>query len=120
MTHQPVHEPHPAAADAGQQVAQLRHVLSLVEQIAGRELAPNASDHALDDGARASSAYWDAPSIVQRRFDSLANETTIWVAEAVEALLAVEDEARPPRAAAARLAIELEKTLAEMGRILKL
>ena len=120
MTHQPSQRCQPAETDAGEQVAQLRHVLSLVEQVAGRVPGTQSGDAALDQTARTSSAYWNATSIVQRRFDTLALETAAWAAEGVEALLAVENEEHPPRAAAARLADELTRALKEMTRILRL
>ena len=107
-------------ADAGQQVAQLRHVLGLVEQIAGRDTPSSAGDAALDEGARISSAYWDAAPIVQRRFDTLSSETAAWAATAVEALLAAQGSDAPPRAPAARMADELRTALKELARILKL
>lgn len=95
-------------------------MLTLVEEIAGREPPARAADAALDEGARISGAYWDASPIVQRRFDTLAAETTAWAARAVEALLAAGGTGRAPRAAAGRLADELAATLKAMARILKL
>ena len=118
MTHQsPTHYPR-IPIDAGRQVAQLRHLLRLVEELAGRPAAPGAHDAALDESARFSSAYDSALPIVQRRFDALAGETAAWSAAAVEALLAP-GEGRAT-AAARRLADELAKALNELAKLLRL
>lgn len=118
MTHQPPAFA-PAAIDAGDQLARLRHVLRLVEQIAGRTISGAENDVALDEGARLSGAYENALPVVQRRFDTLAGETATWAAAGVEALLASGDEAAPPRAAAACLADELRRALARLATILR-
>ena len=115
MTHQAPPSPVPAGPDPGRQVAQLREALRLVERIAG-EQAPN--DHGLDEAARISSAYDVALPVVQRRFEALAQETAIWAAAGVEALLAA-GEADPPRAAATRLARRLDSALGEMAALLR-
>ena len=114
MTHQ---APLPAApgADPGRQVAQLHEVLRLVERLAGREAQYGER---LDAAAQVSDAYDRALPIVQRRFDALAGETSVWAAAGVEALLAA-GEGAPPRAAAARLAATLERTLSEMASLLR-
>ncbi len=117
MRHQsPSHYP-TIPVDAGPQVAQLRHVLRLVGEIAGRPPGPGAGDAALDESARISSAYDHALPIVQRRFDALADETAIWSAAAVEALLKA-GEPRSP-AAARRLADELETALSRLSALLR-
>ena len=108
------------SADAGHQVAQLRQILQLVEQIAGHGLNQLDADAALDENARISSAYDDASPIVQRRFNTVAEETAAWAATGVEALLTAGAQAEPPRAAAARLASELTAALRSMTRILSL
>jgi hypothetical protein len=102
---------------AGRQVAQLRHVLRLVEELAGRPPEPGVADAALDEGARIASLYDEAEPIVQRRFDILAAETAAWSAAGVEALLAAGDERSP--AAIRRLADELEKSLSDLVRMLR-
>lgn len=109
---------HPVAgSDAGGQVAQLRRVLALVEEIAGD--APRRSgDDALDEAARIGAAYGCALPIVQRRFDRLAAETTGAAAAGMRALLALQDRDRPTRAAALRLADELERALDRLALIL--
>ena len=118
MTHQSP-TPYPKVPiDAGRQVAQLRHVLRLVEELAGRGAAPEGDDAALDEGARVSSAYDNAMPIVQRRFDALAGETAVWSAAAVEALLAA--GGGRTKAAANRLAAELAKALSELTTLLRL
>ena len=115
MTHQAPPSPAPAGPDPGRRVAQLREALRLVERIAGQG-APQ--DQRLDEAARISSAYDTALPIVQRRFEALAGETSIWAAAGVEALLAA-GEADPPRAAAARLARRLDAALSEMAALLR-
>ena len=115
MTHQPPTPHIPSPGEAGIKVAQLFQVLALVEEIAGREARD--ADAALDESARASSAYVDAMPIVQRRFDALAAEAAAWAAAGVEALISAGTE--PPRAAAARLADELDAALAKLAAILR-
>lgn len=118
MTHQtppPVSRP---GADPGRQLAQLREALRLVERIAGRGEG-GAEEAQLDEAARVSGAYDRAPPIVQRRFDALAEETAGWAAAGVEALLAAGDTGAPPRAAAARLAAQLDRALTELGTLLR-
>ena len=105
----------PGLADAGAQIAQLRQVLALVEEMAGRtSLSP--ADASLDEAARISSAYARALPIDQKRFDGLAGEIARWAAAGVGALLKLDDAGMPVRAAAERLAEELEKGLAELAQ----
>ena len=104
----------PGLADAGAQLAQLRQVLALVEELAGRaSLSPRDRD--LDDAARVSAAYARALPIDQKRFDSLAAETARWAGAGVEALLKLDEAGLPVRAAAERLAEELDKGLAALA-----
>ena len=103
--------------DAGRQLAQLHHVLSLVEELAGAEPRRAGGDEALDDGARISSVYWDALPIVRRRFDALAAETVAWSAAGVEALLAAGE--KRSRAAARRLVEELQSALDALTKMLR-
>lgn len=114
MTHQVPPSPALPGADPGRQVAQLRQALLLVRGIAGG--AARASDAQLDEAARISGAYESAAPLVQRRFDALVAETSAWAAAGVEALLAAGAE-RPARAAAARLADELERALGELAAL---
>jgi hypothetical protein len=116
MTHQSASRYLPYGTDAGRQLAQLRHVLALVEQLAGRTAFHSGRDDALDQGARLSGAYDHALPVVQRRFDILASETAAWAATGVEALLSFGDDA--PKAAAAALADELDRALGALGRTL--
>jgi hypothetical protein len=118
MTHHSPAQQTPLPVEAGQQVARLRSVLLLVEQMAGRAL-PSWPDAILDESARLSSAYGDALPVVRRRFEALANETAAWAAAGVEALLSHHDAPEPPRAAAAMLAAELDGALFDLGRILR-
>ncbi|HYN46412.1 MAG TPA: hypothetical protein VES64_06945 [Allosphingosinicella sp.] len=117
MTHQAPPSLAVAGPDPGRQVARLREALRLIERIAGRSASP-AHDDALDEAARISAAYDAALPVVQRRFESLAAETAIWAAAGVEALLAA-GEAEPPRAAAARLAGQLDAALSAMAALLR-
>lgn len=103
--------------DAGRQLAQLRQVLLLVEELAGRQPTGAEGDQALEEGARIGSIYWDALPIVRRRFDALAGETVAWSAAGVEALLAAGDKRSP--AAARRLAQELQTALDTLTRMLR-
>lgn len=104
----------PGLADAGAQLAQLRQVLALIEEMAGRiTLSPR--DDALDEAARVSAAYARALPIDQKRFDALAGETARWAKAGVEALLKLDDAGMPVRAAAERLSEELEKGLAALA-----
>ncbi len=115
MTHQPSPLSAAAGADAGRQVAQLRQVLLLVEQIAGRGDPARAAEIALDEAARFGAAYGDALPVVQRRFDALVAETVAWAAAGAEAL----SLAGGPRPAAARLADELGQAIEDLAKLLK-
>ena len=103
--------------NAGPQVAQLRHVLRLVEELSGRRAATANADAALDEAARITTAYLQAEPIVRRRFGILAADIAIWSAAGVEALLAA-GESRSP-AAAQVLANELEQSLCRLSLMLK-
>jgi hypothetical protein len=103
----------PVAEDAGRRMAQLRHVLLLVDEFSGRPLP--AEPQSLDDGARISAAYAFALPIAQRRFDALAAETAAWASVGVEVLL---ECGRAPHAAA-RLAADLDSAITELSAILK-
>lgn len=118
MSHQAPAQPLPQPIEAGRQVARLRSVLLLVEELAGGA-GGDDSDAALDESARFSSAYAHAQPIAQRRFDALADETACWAAAAVEALIAHQEAPEPPRAAATRLAAELDQALADLARIVR-
>jgi hypothetical protein len=117
MTHQDSSAYAPGLADAGRQVARLRQVLALVEELAGRPASP-PSESSLDEGARISAAYDSAWPIDQRRFDSLAGETALRAAAGVEALLALRKGGRPCAAAAGRLCEELSAALARLRSLL--
>ena len=109
MTRHAPPRPPAAGADAGRQVAQLREAQALVERIAGRS-GRSDDDALLEQAARLSAAYDRALPVVQRRFDTLAAETAAWAAAGVEALL-VAGASGTPRAAAARLADDLDRAL---------
>jgi hypothetical protein len=117
VTHQSAPPAPTGAADPGRAVAELRHVLGLVEEIAGR--APGGGEaQALDEAARIEAAHAAAWPIVQRRFDRLAAETAGWAAAGVEVLIVLEDKGRPARAAAAKLADELAEALDRLRAII--
>jgi hypothetical protein len=116
MTHQSYAKHARIPIDAGRQIGQLRHVLALVDELAGRGPGRGGIDGALEESAQVSTIYWNALPIVQRRFDTLAGETAAWSAAGVEALLGAGEERS--RAAAARLADELQKALADLLKML--
>ena len=115
MTHQAPPAPATAGPDPGRQIAQLREALRLVERIAGTQ---RTHDRALDEAARISGAWEVALPVVQRRFEALASETALWAAAGVEALLAA-GSGPPSRAAAARLALQIETALGELAKLLR-
>lgn len=117
MTHQAPPSPASSDADPGRRIAQLREAQRLVEKIADRDPA-RGEDAALDEAARLSAAYDRAPPVARRRFDALAAETSIWAAAGVEALLAANDGADPPRLAAGRLAEAIEEALGDLSELL--
>lgn len=115
MTHQ-----HPVRAawgdpDAGSRLAQLAELEALVARIA--DVAPPAAHGAaaLDRDARLSTAYDDASPIVRKRFDALAQETALWAAAGVEALL---HGSGAPAAAAVQLRAELAMARSRLAAML--
>jgi hypothetical protein len=108
----------PGLADAGGQVAQLRQVLALVEELAGHAPMP-AFGAGLDQGARIKDSYARALPIDQRRFDLHAADTAHWAAAGLQALLQLEEQGRPCRAAARVLAERLARSLAELERTVR-
>jgi hypothetical protein len=102
-------------ADAGGEIAQLRQVLALVEELAGTGSEPGVA--ALDEAARVSAAYQAALPIIQRRFDQEAARTARWSAAGLEALVTLEERGWPVKPAAGRLAEELHKALGLMRDI---
>ena len=113
MRHQWPIEKQPETGSGGREFAELRHVLTLAQEVAGR---PSSSGDVLNELARISSDYERAPAIVQRHFDTLAAETAAWAAVGINALMAY-SSSRPPRAAAARLADELGRAVKRLGRL---
>lgn len=108
----------PLANEAGQQFARLSNALELAERIAGME--GRSRDAALDESARISGAYDSASPVARRRFDTLAAEIASWAGAGLDALALAADPAKPPKAAAGRLAEELDIALGEMNRLLRL
>jgi hypothetical protein len=104
----------PGLADAGGQVAQLREVLALVEEIAGARASAHG-DAQLNEAAQVSAAYAAAPPVAQRRFDERAAATARWAAAGVETLLALQEKGRPSGPAAAALAEALRRALGELA-----
>src|SRR3954451_374781 len=107
----------PGLADAGGQVAQLREVLALIEEIAGAR-AQARGDAALEEAARVSAAYAAAPPAAQRRFDERAAAAARWAVAGVETLLALQEKGRPSKPPAAALAEALHRALSELSRML--
>lgn len=105
-----------AGNDAGRQFARLGNVLDLVRQIAGERGL--GRDRALDESARVSSAYEDAAPIVRSRFDTLVGEASGWTAAGLD-VLAAADPRKRPRAAASRLAEELDTAMADLKKLLR-
>jgi len=97
-------------------VAELRQVLALVSEMAGR---PLPSPLSLDEDARIAAAYADALPIVQVCFDRLAAETTARATAGIKALIALRDGGRPTRAAAERLAGSLGGDLVRLRQIVR-
>ena len=116
MTHQAPPPSVAPGANPGRQVAQLREALRLVEHISGRR-GDEGEEEALDEAALVSDAYDRALPIAQRRFDALAGETAVWAVAGVEALLAA-GAAAPPRAAAARLSVQLDRALGDLKALI--
>ena len=106
----------PGLADAGAQVAQLRRILALVEEIAGR--AAGDGDGALDEGARIAAAYEAALPIDRRRFDRAAWAAVAGASAGASALVTLEERGGPVGPAAGRLAEELRTRLRELADIL--
>lgn len=117
MTHQQPSLSASTLVDPDRKVAQLRYVLSLVDEIAGEDGGRRDPDTALDEAARIGAAYRHALPIDRRRFDAFAAVTATWAAAGVEALLGCEGREPPPRAAAARLAGEIRTALKALAAI---
>ena len=106
-----------AGYDAGRHYSRLGNVLDLVRQIAGERGL--GRDRALDESARVSSAYELAAPIVRRRFDTIVGEASAWAAAGLDALASAADPAKRPKAAAARLAEELDIAMADLKKLLR-
>jgi hypothetical protein len=106
----------PGLADAGAQVAQLRHMLDIVAAMAGKP--STTRELALDEAARISAAYAAALPIDQKRFDRAASRATAAATAGAEALIDLEERGRPTAPAAARLAEELGRSLAALREAL--
>ena len=115
MTHQSFDLHQATPIGAGAQVAHLRHVLALVEELADGARRGPAGYEQLEQAARISAAYERSAPIVRRRFDALAEETATWATAAIDALLAAQAAGEAPRAAAGQLARDLEAALGELA-----
>jgi hypothetical protein len=116
MKHQPGTFHAPGLTDAAAEIARLRQVLALARDIAGE--TGDGADDRLEAAARISSLYAAALPIVQRRFDDEAATVARWSAAGLEALLLLDETGRPVQAPASRLALELDRALARLARIL--
>jgi len=115
------HEPTaagPGFADAGERIARLHGTLAMVERIGDPAAQAQAPEHALEQAARLSTAYGDAPAIARRRFDALADDAAAYATAGVSALMRV--RASPGTPAAARLlARELRRSIRALVAILE-
>ena len=121
MTDAQHHFPETPGADAGRDLARLHHLSGLIAQMAGRP-APAIDrpiDQALDRNASVSGAYGSMSPVAQRRFDAMVAETLAWAVTGLDALARVKDPRHQPRAAARRLADDLERTLADIAALLR-
>ena len=104
--------PPPTPADAEEQRRRLRTALALVEQMAGEPAAPPPTP---DQGAARSAP----PPIALRRFDALATEAGAFAAAGIAALIRYQDDTGQACApAAAQLARDMRRALAEMERLI--
>lgn len=109
MQHQSHAFSDPIPAGIAADYARLRDLLS---RIGGRH--GHSREDALDELARISSAYDQAPAIVRRRFDTLAADAACWAETGVEAL-----NGGSSSAAAECLRTELRDALSELGALLR-
>ena len=103
--------------DAGERIARLRGILALVERMGAGEAETAPSDQALDEAARLTLAYADAPAVARRRFDALAEDTTAYAAAGIAALMRARGS-EGARSAARLLAREMRRSIAALAAIL--
>lgn len=103
-------EARPAPAE---QIAQLRAIRALVDELAGN--MPDAGGAAGNDIDR---CYDRASSIVQRRFDALAGETAAYAAIGLSALIASRGAGHIVVGGAAHLAREMARSIRRMEMLL--
>jgi hypothetical protein len=106
----PIADARPAPAE---QVAQLRAIRALVDELAGNVPARIETPHGDLDRL-----YDRAPSIAQRRFDALAGETAAYAAVGLSALIAGRGAGGMVDGAAAHLAREMERSIRRMETLL--
>ncbi len=106
----PVAETRPAPAE---QIAQLRAIRALVDELAG-----NMPADALSIGPDIDRRYDRAPSIAQRRFDALAGETAAYAAAGLSALIAGRGAGGAVTGGAAYLARQMERSIRRMEMLL--
>lgn len=106
----PIVDVRPAPAE---QVAQLRAIRALVDELAGNAPAGSVAAHGDLDRL-----YDRAPSIAQRRFDALAGETAAYAAAGLSALIAERGAGGTVAGAAAHLAREMERSIRRMETLL--
>jgi hypothetical protein len=102
----PIVQDRPAPAE---QVAQLRAIRALVEELAGTQ-AGGAFESADDLDRR----YDAASPIAQRHFDALAGEITAYAAAGLSALITGRSSGGDVQGAAAHLAREMERSIRRM------
>jgi hypothetical protein len=105
----PTIEARPAPAE---QIAQLRAIRALVDELAGNTPDNGATADDLDR------RYDHASSIVQRRFDALAGETAAYAADGLSALIAGRGAGAMVAGAAAHLAREMARSIRRMEMLL--
>lgn len=104
--------------DAGERIARLRGILALVERMGAGDNDAAPSEQALDEAARLTMAYADAPAVSRRRFDALAEDTTAYAAAGIAALMRARGS-DGARSAARLLAHEMRRSIAALAAILR-
>ncbi|WP_157215584.1 hypothetical protein [Flavisphingomonas formosensis] len=105
-------------ADAGERIARLHGMLAAVERLGECASGSETPDKALDEAARLSMAYADAPTVARRRFDALADDTAFYADAGVSALMRIRGSEGTP-AAARLLANELRRSIQALVAILE-
>ena len=113
----PSPDPQSAAHDPAQAIARLGAVHDLVVELSGGAPQPALADIRWKDDPEA--LYARAPTLIQKRFDTLAVQTASFSAAGVAALIAVRGErTEAHRAAADHLAAEMRRSIRAMAAML--